>query len=278
MCMLTYFPPATLPDLDALANGAEFNNDGHGFAIVTPGRLIVRHGMDRDRAIGRFAQARAEHPDGPALFHSRYATHGTRTRANCHPFRVGHDARTVLAHNGILPRRVRPKGGDQRSDTRIAAEDFLPRSPYSAWDDPRAQRDLARWLGAGNKLVVLTVDPRYRQHGYLINEDSGIWDAGIWYSNRDYQGYDDYDDAVGTPSISDEDSPYEICAVCLTVGVIDGSGYCVLCGGCADCGEPDGYCACYSPGRYPLTEHADLSWSPASDRSAAVPVSREVSR
>ncbi len=255
MCMLTYFPPGTTPDLDALANGAEFNNDGHGFAIVTPGRIVVRHGMGSQRLIDRFGDARAQHPDGPALFHSRFATHGTRGRANCHPFRVGHDARTVLAHNGILPRRVRPKGGDRRSDTRIAAEDFLPSKSYSAWDDQQAQLGLARWLGPGNKLVVLTVDPHYRHHAYLINEQAGLWAGGIWYSNTDYLGYTGpYSDSTTSPGAL---NPYRGCPVCLTPGLLDQCGYCLVCGGCADCAEPDGYCVCYAPGRFPESDAAD---------------------
>lgn len=266
MCMLTYLPPDVLPDLDALANGAEFNDDGHGFAIVTPGRILVRHGMDSEGLLARFARDRAEHPDGPALFHSRFATHGTRSRANCHPFRVGHDARTVLAHNGVLPRRVQPRGGDRRSDTRIAAEDFLPLRSYSSWDDHQAQRGLARWLGAGNKLVVLTVDPRYRHRAYLINEETGVWDGGIWYSNNDYQGYTDtyFDTVSGSTDNSNATFQYDVCPVCLTPGVINAHRYCLMCGGCADCAEPDGSCICYAPGRFSLPPYPD-GWTDSAD-------------
>jgi glutamine amidotransferase len=273
--MLTYFPPDTSPDLDALANGAEFNTDGHGFAIVTGGRIIVRHGMDSARLIERFGEARAEHPEGPALFHSRFATHGTHNRGNCHPFRVGHDARTVLAHNGILPRRVRPRGGDRRSDTRIAAEDFLPRKSYSSWDDPDAQRKLARWLGTENKLVILTVDPRYREHAYLLNEDAGIWDGGIWYSNSDYRGYDV---AVGMHAAMDDPDAYWPCPVCLTQGAIGSNGYCLVCGGCGDCAEPDGYCVCYAPGRLPDSAVTQWSWPSGDNEDNTEPIHTKVSR
>lgn len=272
MCMLTFFPPGAPPDLDALAYGAEVNNHGHGFAIVAPGRIIVRRGLDSDEMILAFDVLRTEYPEGPALFHSRFATHGACDVNNCHPFQVDHDARTVLAHNGILPRRVQPKRGDARSDTRIAAEDFLSRKGYSAWDDPSAQRALAQWLGPHNKLVVLTVDPRYREHAYLINEDAGIWDSGIWYSNGDYRTGPGMALGVGDVALYDE------CPECLTTGVIDGNGFCLICGACSDCGEPDGYCFCYAPGRFPCPAKPGDVWSSSTDEIGVWSASVEVPR
>ncbi len=276
MCMLTFLPPNTTPDLDALACGAEFNDDGHGFAIVTADQIIVRHGLDSAEMIVAFDELRDQHPSGPALFHSRFATHGTCDVDNCHPFPINHDTRTMLAHNGILPRRVQPKRGDRRSDTRIAAEDFLPRKGYDAWDDPLAQRDLARWLGPDNKLVVLTIDPRYREHAYLINEDAGIWEHGIWYSNADYQGYTHV--VVGATSAMDDPDAYWPCPVCLTQGAVGSDGYCLVCGSCADCAEPDGYCVCYAPERFSSPARPGGVWSSCTDEIEVLSAPVEVPR
>src|SRR4051812_17252054 len=185
MCLLTFFPAGVLPDTDALLNGAIVNNDGHGYGIVADGRLIVGRGMDADAVIAAFAAARAEHRDGPALFHSRFGTHGKPCVDNCHPFPVGGDARTVIAHNGVLPAAVQPSKGDARSDTRIAAEDFIP-----ALGSLRARRirlRLQRWMTPHNKIVILTVDRRFKQRSYILNENCGIWDGGIWYSNDGYR-------------------------------------------------------------------------------------------
>ncbi|MFE7803032.1 hypothetical protein [Nocardia sp. NPDC057440] len=63
---------------------------------------------------------------------------------NCHPFVVGGDPRTVLAHNGIL---AHPSSGDPRSDRRIAAEDLLPRRPFGSLDSWAGHERLERWLG-----------------------------------------------------------------------------------------------------------------------------------
>jgi hypothetical protein len=73
MCLLTFLPAAVMPDTDALLNGAEVNDDGHGFAIVTGDQILVRHGMAAEPMIEEFDAARRAHPHGPALFHSLFS-------------------------------------------------------------------------------------------------------------------------------------------------------------------------------------------------------------
>lgn len=184
MCLLTYIPDGVMPDVDALANGAIFNDDGHGYAIVSGDRLIVDRSLDSEYLIGSFAEVRSKHLDGPALFHSRFGTHGSNSVRNCHPFHVGGDKRTIIAHNGVLPKDVHPGKKDWRSDTRIAAEDFIPQLGHL-----RARRTrlrLQRWMTTANKMVVLTVDRSFREQSYILNEQAGTWDGGIWYSNSGY--------------------------------------------------------------------------------------------
>jgi len=186
MCLITFLPPHTAPDDAALAAGARANPHGHGYAIVSGDRLLLERGLDAAQMIDRFLRARRAHPDGPAVFHSRLATHGRISTANCHPFAVGGDARTVLAHNGILPAAVWPPRRSRRSDTRIAAEQYLP--TLGSLRQARVRRRVERWMGPGNKMVILTVDPTYRQTAYLLNEQAGFWSEGIWYSNLDFDG------------------------------------------------------------------------------------------
>lgn len=189
MCILTFIPEGVQPDTDALANGADNNPDGHGFAIVDTkqSRIVVRRGMEPNRLIDEFVKMRKT-LDGPALFHSRIATAGLVEKVNCHPFRVGNDPTTVVAHNGILPREAQPAKSDWRSDTRIFAETLLPGRNF---DGRRSMKKLAHWL-AGDKLVILTVNPRWEANAYLVNSSKGEWDVktGIWYSNQSYR--DDY--------------------------------------------------------------------------------------
>lgn len=206
MCLLTYFPPNAAVDTERLTCGAECNPHGHGYAIVTAdGRVFIDHSMTPTALITNFAALRALFPDSHALFHSRITTHGSTNLSNCHPFQVvgPRGGQTILAHNGILPVDCQPKGKDNRSDTRILAEDMI----WSRWskfrlptrgrrkppvtrrwlDSPEVRADIERWLGRGSKVLVLTTNPRMAQTAYLFNEQLGEWVDGVWYSNSSHE-------------------------------------------------------------------------------------------
>ncbi|WP_328436966.1 class II glutamine amidotransferase domain-containing protein [Nocardia puris] len=235
MCILTFLRPGAAPDVEALRGGAAANPHGHGYAVLTPERIIVGRGMDPEAVLGEFTEARSRHLDGPALFHSRLATHGTRAPDNCHPFAVGGDGRTVLAHNGILPDAVHPGPGDQRSDSRIFAEDFLPRSPFGSLDSWAGRDRLEAWLG-GDKMVLLTLDPAYAHRAYIFNEQRGHWDLerARWYSNHSYRDFDSYYDAHGC---------YD-CESCGEQAYLDDGPHCGYCGYCLDCRQRFPRCRC----------------------------------
>jgi len=255
MCLLTFLPPDVMADVTALRNGAEINNDGHGFAIVVADRILVRRGMHAEAMIDAFVTARRRHPAGPALFHSRWTTHGSTNLDNCHPFMVGDDPRTMVAHNGVLPADVQPGEGDPRSDTRIAAEEFLPR--MGSLHLRRNRLRVERWMTSANKMVVLSIDRRFRQPAYILNEKAGIWDGGIWYSNDSYQvpagGPDGRWPWRGWARAA-RDSCW--CPECGAL-TYPGDGECRFCGWCFDCGEMPHRCLCYIP----QPAHAPLSRS-----------------
>lgn len=253
MCMLTFLPEGVQPDPEALRNGADFNRDGHGFAIVNGKRLILRHSMDAEYAIAEFVRLRANHPDGPALFHSRFGTGGSVSEFNCHPFRIGSDRKTVLGHNGVLPSDVQPGKGEKRCDTRITAEVLLRGMNLG---DPDVRKSIGQWMGTRNKFVILTVNPRYQQRAYIINEAAGVWHEGptgvTWYSNRDFEGYDWKKYAV-TTAIGGrrwyEDEVDECWQCGRTEDVDPDRNVCLGCNMCLDCGvDFDEACQClYMP-------------------------------
>lgn len=254
MCMLTFFPEGVQPDPEALKNGAEYNNDGHGFAIVNGKRLIIQHGMDSEYVIAEFVRLRAKHPHGPALFHSRIATGGVVNEFNCHPFRIGGDHKTVLGHNGILPKLVQPEDGDKRCDTRITAEVLMNGMNLG---NAKVRGAIGEWIGKANKFVILTTNPRYEKNAYIINEDVGVWHEGIWYSNHDYEGYKWQKYAtIGRKGLWWEEeeknaSKYgyassERCWQCTSYNVDSDRNMCLDCGVCLDCGDSfDNDCQCY---------------------------------
>ena len=250
MCLLTFLPPAVMPDITALWHGTQLNNDGHGYALIDGDHLVVGKGMHAEQILEEFVLTRHRHPHGPALFHSRLGTHGGCGTDNCHPFPVGGDQRTVLAHNGILPAAVRPGRGDRRSDTRIAAEDFVP--AFGPLRLRRTRLRLERWMTPHNKMVILTVDRRFKQQSYILNEKSGLWDGGIWYSNDGYLPEPPRRRPHTQPSPWDTTSCTERrptasrCGCCgFILDSLDDA--CPDCGWCLDCGEMPADCWCYTP-------------------------------
>lgn len=283
MCMLCVIPPQVLPSREKLENSALNNPDGFGFAIAVPseGRLIVERTMNADECINSFLALRAQYPEGYAIWHARYATHGSTTLDNCHPFYVGSDGLTVLAHNGVLP--TEEAKGELRSDTRIFAEDILASiGGVTALDNPQIYNMLEDF-SSGSKIAVLTVDPRAKYDLYLLHENKGELDeSGVWWSNGScaldyyakpvstaykYNGY--YDSEWGnsawgmdsyTPSKSTssssvpakmiDDNKYqcEMCEALLDADELENTQYvCVFCQSCQLCSMSADVCMCYKP-------------------------------
>lgn len=279
MCLLTVFPagqPVTQEHAGWLANGCDRNPDGFGWAVVAGDQILTGHSLLDDVAIANFREARAEHPQGPALFHSRIATAGLVNHDNTHPFLLGgDDERTVLAHNGVLPMFLQPDKGDLRSDTRIMAEEFLPseftwtraRRNLEALDSPAWRRWFRKHVLQGDKVAFLTTDPRYRKRLYIVGADMGHWAKGVWWSNSSYipwtpsaRTYTTTGLGYGTDSsgfVSDwhrekdgtwvrtlRDAGGGTCGTCGTIGSVVVDGLCKWCDVCTWCESWDKPCPC----------------------------------
>lgn len=261
MCLLSFYPAGAEINVDHLRNGSECNSDGFGWGIVTSdAHLDSFRSMDFEEALARFIEARAIHPEGDALFHSRYSTHGVINVDNCHPFPVGRNGRTrniLVGHNGILSREVQPIPGDRRSDTRIFAEDFFL-GRFKDLDNPATITRLERWLTGYNKLVILTVNPAHEQRSYILNADSGVWVKGVWHSNDGYirtpykmwahseTGYTFAPRGASAWSGRYRAGDCVHCGESETIRL----GMCTSCLYCEWCGEEDTACVCYSGGGY----------------------------
>lgn len=257
-----------MPDAEKLLTAALNNPDGFGFALIERTRtgkeqLVIRRSMDPDYLIMEFMRARTAHPRGPAMFHCRIGTSGRLGIENCHPFRVGKDPNTVLAHNGVL---FRPGREEPRSDTKIFAMEVFP-SLYRKPDSVPVRQKLERAL-IGNKVALLTTNPRYRHQLYIFGEERGDWIAdGSWQSNSSWRwgkysssrypartpsrGRVSYD---GGKTWQDDEQPrrrqgkgtkYKFCKYCHTPQVVNPyTNICTNCRICNDCGEWAVKCDC----------------------------------
>lgn len=264
MCMITYLPAGIDVPYDGIANGATWNDDGHGWAVAAePGVMLTGHYMDSGAALDTFDITRRAFPNAPALFHSRFATHGSRGLVNVHPFKVG--KYSVVAHNGILPNKFHPQGTDSRSDTAILAGEWLQSQTQGMWTRKERKR-IGRVIGDGNKLCILSVSPWLSEpKGVLVNANKGYWIDGAWFSNLDctydyrtsrYGKYSWDDDAtvIGTKALGKWSDGFHgrtvpgECPFCESNSNVDISvNTCLKCDVCLDCLEMTRVCMCWSP-------------------------------
>lgn len=283
LCMLSIITPEADVNYEHLLNGAKQNTDGYGFAMVThkgPGGLIVEKSMNRYDLIQKFREARTAHPGRYAMFHSRWGTAGVRDVTNCHPFQVGADQLTVLAHNGVFSGLAPADPADPRSDTAVFAQEIMPKR-YKKLDRLGVQHQIIKAIGPYNKVGILTANPRYLDDAYLFNQPAGTWVEGVWHSNSDYKGGYRYRSSYLVDTWEDDgwtvyESPQSgttyrwrkavhNCPICEadlreTLDVITGE--CVDCGFCVDCHTWMQDCSCttvFDPKRFlPVTTAATV--------------------
>ena len=274
MCLLVVCKPNAIPKREELTEGACANPHGYGFAMIIDGKIFRYRTMSARKAVGKFIHMRQQYPQGYAIWHARYATHGVKNEDNCHPFQVGDDADTVLAHNGVLDTFIGKD--DKRSDTRIFAEDTLPKlGGVCALEDENLYRMIEGWA-SGSKIAVLTTNPNAEYQLYLINERLGTWDDnGVWWSNSSYKRstyttttyykadaspimdtitHDNYEQEQAYYAELAEDNAKEgyllidQCPMCEALVDIDISAeYCQYCEACMSCWSNYQDCMCYTP-------------------------------
>jgi glutamine amidotransferase len=170
----------------------------------------------------------------------------------------------------MLP--ITPRGGDNRSDTRIFAEDVLGSIGVESLDDKSTFGKLEDFA-SGSKLAILSTAPELKYPVYILNEHLGHWDKNIWWSNSGYltrYSYNYSSSYWGSGSAWDGDyvvggkknwwdSDYEdggstsvvdaSCYVCMNT--LDGDALdeqiCNFCNSCLDCYEHANACLCYTP-------------------------------
>lgn len=212
MCLAAYIPAKHGDKFtyDLARNAFAHNSDGFGIMTVQDGRIVQAKTMGGLAAIWNLFKSFDGHD---RIVHFRFATSGTKNLANCHPFSVlkkdeGAPFDLAMVHNGVISNFTEVKS--QHSDTANFVSQFLTPllsfAPDAIFDD-LGKKAVANIIDGG-RLIFLAGDGRVS----IINEDSGSWKDGIWYSNEyslrgwgrgySYYGWD------GVSGYRDEDERY----------------------------------------------------------------------
>jgi glutamine amidotransferase len=183
MCLLIFKPDGqTVPD--SYLHEAAISNP-HGAGIAWPGGIAKGPrwtGRDVIKALGEIG-------DAPAIIHFRYATHGAVDIDNAHPFALPKGV--MVAHNGVISGMpCKPNESDTRAYLRTRC--LEPLKAGQDVTDKTWLASLATEVGAGNKLVFMD---KLGRHG-IVNEQSGHWREGVWYSNYTYENQYPWRDAL----------------------------------------------------------------------------------
>jgi len=184
MCIALVAEAGKRPTKKALFSGWTANRDGGGFAYVNDGEVKIEKGFMVYNEFEKALEAALDtNEDSPFLIHMRIGTSGGKTKQNTHPFRLAKSGGAMI-HNGVL---FEPTGqwegpvDDRKSDTRAFCEALGQILDYESV--LRGKQMLANAIGGYNKLAFLYPD----KSTVIVNETSGFWVDGIWYSNGSCQ-------------------------------------------------------------------------------------------
>ena len=155
-----------MPSLDTLAKIKRVNNHGFGF-MSTNGIMSRKY---KTMSYARFlAQLNKVKIDEDCVIHFRYATHGSKCRANCHPFE---ENGIYFAHNGIL--NIQPI--KDMTDSETAFKTILyPYIEAYGIDSAEVIEVISKIIGYSKFAFICDQQVRLFGHYEIVN--------GIYYSN-----------------------------------------------------------------------------------------------
>ena len=124
------------------------------------------------------------------LIHFRITSRGATKEDMCHPFQVG-DKNMAIIHNGTINNIKAAETPNGTSDTYVLANDILANLP-DGWETNAAIARLLEEFIGWSKVCTMIPDPEGGPNDalvYILNENSGYWEGGIWYSNKSYISY-----------------------------------------------------------------------------------------
>ena len=262
MCLAIFQPAGKQIDPEHLYNGWVNNPDGAGLIYFDENWKLQQYKTLKWEKFSRMYEQLWEQygAKSPFAIHFRWATHGSKTIENVHPFRVSDSS--MLIHNGVIDCHIPDK---KMSDTAAFARDYLGALP-ELWFDSKQLFHMVEDFCVGSKLVVMTDHPDAEYCAYIVNQKNGIWhDDGIWYSNSGFQSSRQkmFFGSKAVSKYTDEDlvddldaMDVEVCQLCRVEAVFDD--VCYECETCQRCMEDESCCECtgaYQPQLHGMTDH-----------------------
>lgn len=177
MCIAIYKPENKVISKVILEQCYKANPDGAGFMYVQNKELVMKKGFF---TFDDFWNAWQPHETKQAAIHFRIKTHGKINEENCHPFMINKGLGFI--HNGVIG----GFGYEDKSDTYHFNEEIM-KPLVSIYGNSILTNNAIKTLIESkigySKFVMID---RHGNHT-LFNEDKGVWDSGIWYSNNSYK-------------------------------------------------------------------------------------------
>ena len=177
MCIAIYKPEGKLISQETLQQCYNANSDGAGYMFHKGDKLYVKKGFF---SFADFWKSYKRDKNKEAVIHFRIKTHGLINEANCHPYKINDNF--AFVHNGMITGYTDPT----KSDTWLFNEDVL--QPFVAkwgnlglFEDP-VKKLIESRIGY-SKLIFMDNTGNTK----IFNEEKGVWDEGIWYSNTSYK-------------------------------------------------------------------------------------------
>lgn len=180
MCLAIVQPVGSTIPIPHLHQGWLHNPDGAGYAFVKDDEVVVKKGYSKLKEFLKDYTADVRDNEGSAfLLHFRIRTMGDKSDENTHPFIIPDGA---MIHNGSLT-GTGVKYNEGPSDTAAFASKFGAHLNYDFVYNKN--KELGSAIGNYNKLAMLYKTNRY----VIVNEEEGVWQDRVWYSNGSYVRY-----------------------------------------------------------------------------------------
>ena len=182
MCLMLFNPTLNPIPSSYISRAFAINHNGFGAMWAENGKIETIQGMYNESEIHDIFKML----DGKVYAaHFRMATSGRVNKEMTHPFPVltvkEDDVDLYVMHNGVFS-NYEPT--DVLSDTAVFAKSMSGVFRNIKTTEPLWEEDSIKELGdhisKSNKVLFMRGDGKVS----IINEDAGLYENGVWYSNR----------------------------------------------------------------------------------------------